>query len=155
MGLVAKKTRRSATVYFFPHMAGGKTAECWRRQALGKVWIPGPIAPFLRQVIDWLDLSWAPKFTRVRLLHNDAFKSGSGKNFRIISKKVGRIIRIEGFKGSSKMLNEILQEATGELETMLKFLSKWLERKALDPLNPRTLSMDSWRKAPSFLLTTI
>jgi hypothetical protein len=34
------------------------------------------------------------------------------------------------------MLIEILQEAIGEVETMLKFLIKSLERKALDPLNP-------------------
>jgi|GEM_PF-1971117 len=34
---------------------------------------------------------------------------------------------------------EILQEGIGEVERMLKALIKSLERKALDPLNPRTL----------------
>jgi hypothetical protein len=60
----------------------------------------GPMAPFLRQVMDRQDLSWAPNFTRVRLLHNEVLKSGPGNHFRIISKRVGRIIRIEGLKDS-------------------------------------------------------
>ena len=37
---------------------------------------------------------------------------------------------------------EILQEGIGEVERMLKALTKSLERKALDPLNPRTLCIN-------------
>ena len=37
---------------------------------------------------------------------------------------------------------EILQEGIGEVERMLKGLIKSLERKALDPLNPRTLCIN-------------
>ena len=37
---------------------------------------------------------------------------------------------------------EILQEGIGEVERMLKALIKSLERKALDPLNPRTLCIN-------------
>ncbi len=37
---------------------------------------------------------------------------------------------------------EILQEGIGEVERMLKGLIKSLERKSLDPLNPRTLCIN-------------
>jgi hypothetical protein len=80
-------------------------------------------------------------------------------NLWIISKRVGKIIRIQGVKGSgirvkcSRIIEsqillsgdlgyietgqlETLQKGIGEVERLLKALAKSLERKALEPLNP-------------------
>jgi len=45
-----------------------------------------------------------------------------------------------GYIGTGKL--EILREGIGEVERMLKGLIKSLERKPLDPLNPRTLCIN-------------